>query len=156
MTADEMLRIDLERQEGYRRLPYFDDKGHWTGGWGHRLDDDQLPDIGAKTFGDYLIWVSDPARHAAWFREDRQAALDDAKRFAGATWHDLHPCQQAALGNMAYQMGGTKLLKFIDMRSALRDRSDAEVVAEMRDSLWYREYTTRAKQVIARFEGRYA
>lgn len=62
---------------------------------------------------------------------------------------DLLPKYQTVLVNMVYQMGINGVLKFKGVLKAMRDKDDAKVIANMKDSLWYRQTTNRANRLIS-------
>ncbi len=94
--------------EGCRLTAYRDSvRGVWTIGYGC-TGPGIIPGV---------TWTQAMANTQARLRYNtamHQAAID-----VGQTWDDLDPIRQAALTDMAYQMGGTGLAKFRHMLAAV-------------------------------------
>lgn len=57
---------------------------------------------------------------------------------------------RGVLYEMAYQMGVPNLMKFVRMWAAIQADDWPGMITEMKDSLWYRQTTSRADRLIAR------
>ena len=70
---------------------------------------------------------------------------------AALPWFDtLDRVRQAALLNMAYQLGVAGLKGFPKMLAALRDQRWAEAEAQALDSMWAKEQTPARARRVAR------
>ena len=54
--------------------------------------------------------------------------------------------------NMAFNLGATRLSKFMNMKNMLSQGKWKEAANEGRDSLWYRQVTNRAERLMQRLE----
>jgi lysozyme len=125
------LLDNLVDDEGFRERPYRDSKGFLTIGFGFNLDVNGLPLSVA------LNWLD----HTTFQIESQ---LSNSIPF----WDKLNDARKSVLINMAYQMGIGGLLGFHGMLSKLGSKDYASACAEMKDSVWYREFTGRASRLI--------
>lgn len=127
------LISQLRRDEGEVLHAYKDSLGYWTIGVGILID--------ARKGGGLT------AEESAWLLQHRL----DAKRAelsAALPWFKyLDEVRQAALLDMAYQLGVGGVLKFPKMLAALRDRRWAEAESHALDSDWKNQTPERAKRV---------
>lgn len=126
----------LKGEEGYRRHPYPDTGDTLAIGYGHNLHCRGLSQ-----------------RQAAWLLADTLQELREALvQRRPDTWARMSAGRQAALLEMAYQLGVDGVLGFVRMWQALERGQWRKAAAEMRDSKWARDDTPgRAERVIARF-----
>jgi hypothetical protein len=54
---------------------------------------------------------------------------------------------------MMFNLGRTRLSKFVKMKAALMKRDWRRAAEEGRNSLWYRQVTNRAERLMSRLEG---
>lgn len=137
------LVADLKRDEGLRLSAYPDPLSGgapWTIGYGHTG-----PEVKRG-----LVWT-EPQCEAALLADiaEAQAALDAGMPW----WRTLDPVRQAAICNMAFNMGvgdaSHGLLSFRSTLAALR-RHDYPVAANgMLASLWARQVGARAQRLAA-------
>ena len=101
MSAEKLIKAS----EGCRLKLYRDSTGRATIGWGRDLTDDGISDAEADTL----------------FGNDLSTATADATEFVGMTsWVTLGPARQAAVTDLAFNLGLPELLEFRNMRAALR------------------------------------
>lgn len=125
-------------QEGCRLVAYTDTLGVWTCGYGCTG-----PGIGPGT-----VWTQREADHE--FTVRYAAAKFGARADLGSGWFDeLSETRQAALCDMAYQLGAHGLAGFKDMLAAIRAGDWLAVVAAARASLWSEQVPNRARAVEA-------
>ena len=68
-------------------------------------------------------------------------------------WNSLTNVRREALMQMSFQLGRSKLLKFVDTRQEIWDKDWAGAGEAMRDSKWWREDSRdRAERMITGFE----
>jgi lysozyme len=119
----------LRRDEGVRSKPYLDTVGKTTIGVGRNLTDVGLSDDEIN----YLL--SNDIKKV-------QAQL------AGHWWYDtLDPIRQAALQNMAFNLGIGGLLHFPSMLDALGKKDWQRAHDEALDSLWAKQVGARAQRL---------
>ena len=129
------LEEQLQRDEGNRRVPYRDSRGHWTVGVGHNLDanNEQVPGgpITDQQIQNYL-------------QQDVQTATRDVNQ--ALPWaSNLDDARRGVLLNMTFNMGignateGTGLLGFQHMLTALQNRDYERAAREMLNADWARQ-----------------
>lgn len=135
------LEKQLLRDEGMRLDVYRDHLGKPTVGVGHLvLAKDKLK-VGDKISSSRALQL---------FRNDIKIATKDAKIYVGADKFDSLPKPiQNVVVNMSFQMGGTKLRKFTEMKKAIEKRDYKAMAKEMKKSKWYKQTPERANRLIA-------
>ncbi|QOR55714.1 MAG: lysozyme [Phage 65_10] len=135
----QMNLIDqLRRDEGEKLTAYQDHLGFWTIGVGVLID--------ARKNGGIT------AEESAMLLANRVKSKESGLR-AALPWFDgLDRVRQAALLNMAYQLGVAGVLGFPRMLDSLRDQRWADAEAQALDSRWAKEQTPeRARRVARQF-----
>lgn len=132
MTDADLLRlvIQLQRHEGLRLKPYRDPVGKLTIGYGRNLDDRGITEDEADALlgNDIDVARVELARTLPWFS-------------------DLDSVRQAALVNMAFNMGTLRLLTFVRALHAMAAGEYAKAAAEFLDSRWAHQVGYRAIEV---------
>lgn len=124
----------LRRDEGEKLTVYQDHLGFWTIGVGV-LVDDRKPGAG--------ITAAESAMLLTNRVDDRRRRLE-----AALPWFKgLDPVRQAALLNMAYQLGSAGLLDFVRALAAVRDQRWALAETELLRSKWAEQTPERARRV---------
>lgn len=100
MSAEALIK----KSESKRLRLYKDTAGKETIGYGRNLTNDGISDDEAE----YL------------FQNDYNTAVSDAKEFIGSSWFIMGAGRQAALIDLAFNLGLPALLEFRDMRAALQ------------------------------------
>ena len=122
--------------------------------------------LGNPTFGvGHLILRSDPEfglpagtavpKQRVWdvFEYDLQTAIDETRILFGLDFDTWPAAAQEVLVNMVFQMGRTRVSRFVNMIDALKRRDWRSAAAHGRDSLWWREQTrNRAERLMKRLE----
>jgi lysozyme len=131
-------RICLD--EGFRATPYLDTVGVPTIGYGTTAI------LGVAVSLRHPAITDDVARQI--LRQDLFTACIDAqalfKRF-----DELNHVRQEVLANMAFNLGKTRLSKFIGLIKALDSLDYTDAAQHMTDSKWYRQVKTRAERLVA-------
>ena len=137
------LRGELERDEGRVDSIYLDHLGYPTFGIGHLITDDD-PEHGSPvdTPVSYL-------RVVEAFEDDVQNVLTDCEKLY-VQWEHLPEEVQLIIANMMFNMGLTRLSKFKGMKRGVDARNWDVAAAEMVDSKWYKQVTTRADRLVTR------
>lgn len=125
------LRNMLVNDEGFRGTPYTDSRGFLTIGFGFNLTTQELPLSIALEWLDLLLFTIEHQleKNISFFDQ-----LNDARK--------------SVLMNMAYQMGIGGLLSFHDMLKALGCKDYEGASTSMMDSVWYRDFTSRASRLV--------
>ena len=130
----DVLRSLLARQlildEGTRAHPYQDTKGVWTCGRGWNME---------------AVPMCIEAMNAQ-FSYQMEIAINDC-RVLFDNFNNLPEEVQAALANMAYQLGRTSLSGFVNMRDAIKRGDLTKAADEAMDSEWGREFIPRATRI---------
>ena len=137
------LRGELERDEGRVDSIYLDHLGYPTFGIGHLITDDD-PEHGSPVDTP----VSD-LRVVEAFENDVQNVLTDCEKLY-VQWEHLPEEVQLIIANMMFNMGLTRLSKFKGMKRGVDTRNWDVAAAEMVDSKWYKQVTTRADRLVTR------
>ena len=120
--------------EGFRSSLYSDSRGFPTIGFGFNLSTTEIPLSIALDWLDYLL---SKIEHDLC-----------SYPMLSNIWPNLSDARKYVLINMAYQMGIGGLLNFHGMIKGLADRNYLLAAAEMKDSIWYREFPGRANRLV--------
>ena len=133
----------LEREEGRVYTAYPDPltrNAPWTIGIGHTG-----PEV-----HDGLVWNDDQINDA--FQLDVASATQVCFDHFEPWFDTLNDARQAVLIAMAFQMGPTRLLKFVDTIAAIRDGHFAHAAECMRQSIWAHQTPLRALRMASQIE----
>ena len=130
----EQIRLDLARDEGYRRLPYEDTTGNLTVGYGRNLSDLGVSESEARE-----LLYNDIDRVFDELRET-------FKFFPGLPFNS-----KRALVNMCFNLGLPRLKKFTKMIDALRSGDYERAAEEALDSRWASQVGERADRIARMF-----
>lgn len=122
MTKSNNILMDvvgrIKSREGFSAVPYKDNRGVWTIGYGFAL-------TGGITKAE-----------ASALLEMRVRRLWHRLPMVLPYWHRLSPTRQGVLASMAYNLGVRGMLKFKNMHTALAHDDYETAACEMLDSLW--------------------
>lgn len=127
------IRDQLARDEGRRRSAYPDSLGYWTIGIGRLIDARRNGGLSDAEID--FLFANDLAA--------KEAELDAALPW----WRDLDEVRGAVLLNMAFQLGTTGLLKFVNTLAYMHAHQWEKAAQGMRNSLWYRQTPNRAERL---------
>jgi len=119
----------LRRDEGVKYTPYRDTRGYLTVGVGRNLD--TVPFVDSEV---NLMLQNDIA--------EKQKCLGEFAWYAA-----LDEVRQAAITNMAFNLGVSGLLGFPHMIAALAAKDWATANSEMLNSVWSRQVGDRANRL---------
>ena len=140
----EILRKEIEADEGCKYETYHCSEGHLTGGIGHLITEwDE--EIYAGPIGTSIS----EEQVQEWFEKDVQTAINDCKDIFN-DFDSLPEDIQHVLINMAFQLGGPRLSKFKRMIAAVEVEDYREMSLEMEDSRWFKQTPNRAQRLIDR------
>lgn len=130
------------KSEGFSSTPYICPAGYKTIGYGRNLDANPLD-------------IDEISEDDAWalLEEDLEKVYDQLNRkFPWFSSCELYV--QAVLLDMTFNMGIGDISKFKDMLVACKAHDDAKMIAEMKDSRWYKQVGDRSKGLILRIENK--
>lgn len=137
----DLLRKELEADEGRRHRPYKDSLGKWTIGIGHLLEHTPPPN---------LYWTDEQINTT--FAHDIEEALAGVQR--EPWWRVLDTDdRQRAVANMLFNLGQTKFKKFHMFLGMLEAKKWKAAGADLRKTLWAKEVPARAERIIKRLIG---
>ena len=140
----DILRKEIEADEGCKYETYHCSEGHLTGGIGHLITEwDE--EIYAGPIGTSIS----EEQVQEWFEKDVQTAINDCKDIFN-DFDSLPEDIQHVLINMAFQLGGPRLSKFKRMIAAVEVEDYREMSLEMEDSRWFKQTPNRAQRLIDR------
>lgn len=106
---------------------YPDTMGKLTIGWGRNIQDNGISVAVAEVM----------------LSEDITIAISDAQRVFGKAFDEASPNRQAALIEMAFNLGLTRLQKFVRMIGAVKVGDWDAAAYHAQDSAWYRQVTPK-------------
>ena len=140
----DILRKEIEADEGCKYETYHCSEGHLTGGIGHLITEwDE--EIYAGPIGTPIS----EERVQEWFEKDVQTAINDCKDIFN-DFDSLPEDIQHVLINMSFQLGKPRLSKFKLMIAAVEVGDYREMALQMEDSRWFKQTTNRAQRLIDR------
>jgi lysozyme len=133
LSSDNKQNISslIANDEGFSSKLYTDTKGFLTIGYGFNLNTGSIPISVAMHWLDVLL---NGINHQ----------LEENIAF----WNELNDARKYVLINMSYQMGIGGLLQFHAMLKSLGSKDYDGAAIEMKDSVWYRDFTTRASRLV--------
>ena len=141
----EKLYEEIKADEGEVLEVYEDHLGYLTVGIGHLVTEKD------EEFGEPAGTPITAERSRELFDIDVECAIKDCERLYGQ-WHNWPEEVQLIMVNMAFNLGATRLAKFVSMKNMLSQGKWKEAAVEGRDSLWYRQVTNRAERLMQRLE----
>ena len=140
----DILRKEIEADEGCKYETYHCSEGHLTGGIGHLITEwDE--EIYAGPVGTSIS----EEQVQEWFEKDVNTAIEDCKDIFN-NFDELDDEIQHVLINMSFQLGKPRLSKFKRMIAAVEVEDYREMSLEMEDSRWFKQTPNRAQRLIDR------
>ena len=140
----EILRQEIEADEGVKYETYHCSEGHLTGGIGH-LKTECDEEYYGKSIGSTI-----PEEQVKdWFERDVQRSINDCISLFD-NFDDLPEDIQHVLTNMSFRLGRPRLSKFKKMIAAVHSEDYREMATQMEDSRWHKQTTNRANRLIER------
>ena len=137
------LRKQLEIDEGVKFEIYLDHLGFATCGIGHLVkeaDEEFGKPVGTKITKERVYEL---------FDQDIQITIDDCCRLFDG-FLKLHEELQQIIANMMFNVGYTRLSKFVKFRQAIKDKDYLEAEKQMINSRWYKQVGNRARRLCKR------
>ena len=140
----DILRKEIEADEGCKYETYHCSEGHLTGGIGHLITewDEEI----------YSGPIGTPIPEEQvknWFDRDVQQSINDCISLFD-NFDKLPEDIQHVLTNMSFQLGRPRLSKFRKMIAAVEMEDYREMALQMEDSRWFKQTTNRAQRLIDR------
>ena len=155
-AEDAMFKNELfERtklNEGYRESVYKDSKGNPTIGIGFNLNDaDNLRYLKERGVNAEALISGKEALTPSGVKQlyvfSMNKAYNDALKF-DPDLASRPRAAQAAILDMSFNLGLTKLNKFVEMKKALQANDYQKAADEMVDSNWYKQVKTRGPRMV--------
>ena len=132
-VQDSLLRKLIENHEGRRKFVYTDTTGHLTIGVGWNLDANGLPESIIDALLDYSIDVA-------------KGDLDKLIPW----WKDLDEVRQAALIDLCFNLGYSRLAQFKNgTLELIRQGKYVEAGNMLKKSLWYKQVKRRGVRIVS-------
>lgn len=141
----DMLREQLEIDEGIKHEIYLDHLGLPTFGIGHLIKDSD-PESGQP--------VGTPVseeRVIEAFESDLQSVIRDCNVLY-SDFHNLPEEAQQIIANMMFNLGLPRLSKFRNMKACVEEKDWMGAGDEMMDSRWYNQVPNRAGRLVNRMK----
>ena len=139
----DILRKQLEIDEGIKYEIYLDHLGYPTFGVGHLVLESD------PEYGDPIGAPVSESRVIEAFEQDCENVLRDC-HILYEDFDDLPEEAQQVIANMMFNMGRPRLSKFKGMKRGVDSRDWNAAADEMVDSAWYRQVPNRAKRLVNR------
>jgi len=139
----ELLREEIEADEGCKYEVYLDHLGLPTFGIGHLVLDSDAE------YGEPAGTTVSEERVSDCFNADITTVLSDCEKLY-EDFYELPEDVQRIIANMMFNMGHPRLSKFKGMKAGIDARDWQQAADEMVDSVWYRQVTNRAERLVQR------
>ena len=134
------LRKMIELHEGKRNYIYNDKTGKiitsktgkMTVGIGRNIEDVPLSEDEIQ----YLL------------SNDLKRTIDFLDKRFMPWWREMKEARQAVLIDMCFNLGGKKLMVFVNTLASMKAGHYATTVSNMEHSLWYKQVGTRARRLV--------
>lgn len=132
----------LKIHEGVKYVSYLDTLGLPTGGIGHLLRANEVTQYPVPT-------PISAETVSAWFREDAQTSIKAAQILLTIdVWGDLSDVRKRAVADLAYNMGQSRLAKFVRFFAAMKAGDYNAAGDSLRNSKWYTQVARRGPNII--------
>ena len=141
----DMLREQLEIDEGIKHEIYLDHLGYPTFGIGHLVtesDPEHGQEVGTSVSEDRVIEA---------FESDLESVLSDCNRLY-PDFESLPEEAQQIIANMMFNLGYPRLSKFRNMKACVDQKNWMGAGDEMMDSRWYNQVPNRAGRLVNRMK----
>ena len=139
----QVLREQLEIDEGVKYEIYLDHLGYPTFGIGHLVretDPEHGCEVGTPVSADRVAEV---------FEQDVQTVLSDCAKLY-SDFDELPEEAQLVIANMMFNLGYPRLSAFKGMKAGVDARDWNRAADEMIDSRWYKQVPNRAQRLVDR------
>jgi len=130
----------IKKNEGFSSVPYKDQLGFLTIGYGHLILSNEKHLTETKPSKDRLEKI---------FIQDFKNTIKDYEKYLKKKKSNKK--EEELLIEMVFQMGVKKVLKFKNLLRNMRNKNKHLVCFEMMNSLWYNQTPKRVKELIKTF-----
>lgn len=134
MSYLEEFKQELEKDEGRVKHAYQDSLGYWTIGVGRLID----KRLGGGLRDDEINYL---------LNNDVEEAHVTAQKLV-KNFDDLTSNRKAVILHLAFNLGYTKLVKFVNTLKAVNEGRWEDAARGMENSLWYRQVGARSKRLV--------
>jgi lysozyme len=134
MSYLEEFKQELEKDEGRVRHAYQDSLGYWTIGVGRLID----KRLGGGLRDDEINYL---------LNNDVEEAHVTAQKLV-KNFDDLTSNRKAVILHLAFNLGYTKLAKFVNTLKAVNEGRWEDAARGMENSLWYKQVGNRSKRLV--------
>ena len=132
-----ILKKRIKKNEGFRSLPYLDQLGHLTIGYGHLIRGTEKKTLNKKKSKPFLLNL---------FEKDFNKSLNDYKK--NYLKYNFSKTVEEIIIEMIFQLGIKKQKKFKKMITSLKRKEFYMASLEMMNSLWYKQTPKRVDSLI--------
>jgi len=136
-----MIENIIEREEGFRPYPYLCSEGFVTIGYGTKLHKSK----GMSPSG-FTLKLTKSSAYSLLEDEIKRLKLSIATTSRGEAFSYLSTERKAIILSMAYQLGVTGMLHFVNMWDAIESSNFTKASEEMLDSKWAKQTQGRAER----------
>ncbi len=140
--SQELLKKRIKKNEGFSSIPYVDQLGFNTIGYGHLIKENETH---------YFMFNYNKKHFEKIFEIDFQKSVKAFNNIFGKKNYSKHI--KNLLIEMIFQLGPEGVLKFKKMLFYLNKKQKYMVCLEMMDSLWYKQTPNRVENLISNFIG---
>lgn len=136
-------QCQLKIHEGVKYVSYLDSVGLPTGGIGHLLRGNEIPQYPIPT-------KITEQQVNSWFQTDAQISISGAIRLIGTdTWGQLTDIRKRACADLCYNLGEGRLSKFTRFIAAMKAGDYNAAGDSLRNSKWFTQVGRRGPNIIA-------
>lgn len=135
-------QCQLKIHEGIRNSSYLDSRGLPTAGIGHLLRANEISMFPVPSP------VSD-SQISNWFNQDAPTSIKGAQELLGIdVWGDLTDVRKRACADLCYNLGKTRLSKFVNFLAAMKSGDYNAAGVSLQNSKWYTQVGRRGPNII--------
>lgn len=135
-------QCQLMIHEGVKYVSYKDSVGLPTGGIGHLLRTNEIPQYPVPT-------NISTSQVETWFGQDAPISITGAQRLLGTdVWAGLSDIRKRACADLCYNMGEGGLSKFKQFLAAMKASDFDKAGQQLKDSKWYAQVGRRGPNII--------
>lgn len=135
------LRCQLIIHEGLKNKSYADTLGLLTGGIGHLLRSNEIPQypLGTPISAEQI---------ETWYIQDSASAIKIAQSLVPDVWDELSDIRKRAMIDLSYNMGKPRLSKFVNFLAAMKAKNFEAAGRALKESVWFNQVGRRGPNII--------
>lgn len=135
-------QCQLKIHEGVKYVSYLDSVGLPTAGIGHLLRSNEVSQYPIPT-------PVDASQVDSWFQQDAPISITGAQQLLTIdTWGDLTDVRKRACADLCYNLGKTRLSKFVNFLAAMKAGDYNKAGQSLRDSKWFTQVGKRGPNIV--------